>query len=111
MSQYRMGRVRSRATRFLPNGTSRGSIIMKVGRRMKSHALGLAFAVGRTLCARSEAQQAGAAPQAGVTPPATGSSSLALESALKKMDAVAASLHSAQANFEWQTYEKVVDEV
>lgn len=34
-----------------------------------------------------------------------------LESVLKKMDAVAATFHNAQAKFEWQTYEKVIDEV
>lgn len=34
-----------------------------------------------------------------------------LESVLHKMDAVAATFRSAQANFEWQTYERVIDEV
>ena len=34
-----------------------------------------------------------------------------LESVLKKMDAVAATFRSAQANFQWQTYEKVIDEI
>jgi hypothetical protein len=34
-----------------------------------------------------------------------------LESVLKKMDATAANFHSAQADFEWDTYEKVIDEI
>ncbi len=33
-----------------------------------------------------------------------------LNAVLKKMDAVAASFRSAQAEFEWDTYEKVIDE-
>lgn len=35
----------------------------------------------------------------------------ALNSVLKKMDQVAATFRSAQAAFEWDTYEKVIDEV
>jgi hypothetical protein len=34
-----------------------------------------------------------------------------LEAVLKKMDAVAATFRSTQATFEWDTYEKVIDEV
>jgi|SRR5579859_842823 len=34
-----------------------------------------------------------------------------LQAVLKKMDAVAATFHTAQANFRWETYEKVIDEV
>jgi outer membrane lipoprotein-sorting protein len=34
-----------------------------------------------------------------------------LETVLKKMDAVAASFHSTQASFEWDTYAKVIDEI
>ena len=34
-----------------------------------------------------------------------------LQSVLHKMDEVAATFRSAQANFEWDTYEKVIDEV
>ena len=34
-----------------------------------------------------------------------------LESVLKKMDAVAATFHSAQADFEWDNYQKVIDEI
>jgi outer membrane lipoprotein-sorting protein len=34
-----------------------------------------------------------------------------LESVLKKMDALAATFRSAQAEFEWDRYEKVIDEV
>src|ERR1700683_4101352 len=33
-----------------------------------------------------------------------------LEAVLKKMDAAAAGFHSAQADFEWDQYQKVVDE-
>lgn len=36
---------------------------------------------------------------------------ITLESVLKKMDAVAATFHSAQADFEWDNYEKVIDEI
>jgi len=35
----------------------------------------------------------------------------ALDGVLKKMDAVAANFHSTQAEFEWDNYEKVIDEV
>jgi outer membrane lipoprotein-sorting protein len=35
----------------------------------------------------------------------------ALESVLKKMDSVAATFRSTQAEFEWDSYEKVIDEV
>lgn len=35
----------------------------------------------------------------------------ALDAVLKKMDAVAANFQTAQANFEWDTYQKVIDEV
>ena len=35
----------------------------------------------------------------------------ALDAVLKKMDAVAASFTTAQANFQWETYQKVIDEV
>jgi len=34
-----------------------------------------------------------------------------LEAVLKKMDAVAANFHSTQAEFEWDNYERVIDEV
>ena len=43
--------------------------------------------------------------------PQNSSSSITLESVLKKMDAVAAGFHSAQAEFEWDNYQKVIDEV
>lgn len=36
---------------------------------------------------------------------------LALDSVLKKMDTVAASFRNTQAQFEWETYEKVIDEI
>jgi outer membrane lipoprotein-sorting protein len=39
------------------------------------------------------------------------SEAVTLESVLKKMDATAASFRSTQADFEWDTYEKVIDEV
>jgi len=35
----------------------------------------------------------------------------ALDPVLKKMDAVAANFTTAQANFEWETYQKVIDEI
>jgi len=37
--------------------------------------------------------------------------SVTLESVLKKMDAVAANFRTAQAEFEWDNYQKVIDEV
>lgn len=45
----------------------------------------------------------GAAPQAPASP--------TLDSVLKKMDAVAARFTSAQADFEWDRYEKAIDEI
>jgi outer membrane lipoprotein-sorting protein len=42
-------------------------------------------------------------PQTGVA--------LTLEAVLKKMDAAAANFHALQADFEWDRYEKVIDEV
>jgi outer membrane lipoprotein-sorting protein len=44
-------------------------------------------------------------PQAKAADPAD------LDAVLKKMDAVAATFRSTQATFEWDTYEKVIDEV
>lgn len=44
------------------------------------------------------------------TPQKSGDPS-ALEGVLKKMDAVAANFHSTQADFEWDNYEKVIDEI
>jgi len=43
--------------------------------------------------------------------PADPGSSGAPEAVLKKMDAAAASFHTTQAEFEWDSYEKVIDEV
>jgi outer membrane lipoprotein-sorting protein len=40
-----------------------------------------------------------------------GKNSDSLDAVLKKMDAVSASFHTTQAEFEWDTYEKVIDEV
>ena len=50
---------------------------------------------------------------AGVTaaPQAKPDDSGNLDAVLKKMDAAAASFHNAQADFEWDTYEKVIDEI
>jgi outer membrane lipoprotein-sorting protein len=36
---------------------------------------------------------------------------VALDAVLKKMDAVAANFTTAQANFQWETYQKVIDEM
>ena len=44
------------------------------------------------------------------TPQASENSAGDLDAVLKKMDAVASNFHSAQAEFEWDTYEKVIDE-
>ena len=43
--------------------------------------------------------------------PQKGSEAITLESVLKKMDAVSATFRTAQAEFEWQSYQKVIDEV
>jgi outer membrane lipoprotein-sorting protein len=40
-----------------------------------------------------------------------GSDPAALDAVLKKMDAVAANFTTAQADFNWQTYQKVIDEI
>src|SRR4051794_7419143 len=39
------------------------------------------------------------------------SSSAELDAVLKKMDTVAANFHTTQANFEWNNYQKVIDEM
>ena len=46
-----------------------------------------------------------AAPQASPPTPVT------LDAVLKKMDAAAASFHTTQADFVWDSYEKVIDEI
>ena len=43
--------------------------------------------------------------------PQNSSNTITLESVLKKMDSVAAGFHTAQAEFEWDNYQKVIDEV
>jgi len=43
--------------------------------------------------------------------PQKNTEAITLESVLKKMDAVAATFRTAQAEFEWQNYQKVIDEV
>ena len=43
--------------------------------------------------------------------PQDSSSQITLESVLKKMDAVAAGFHTAQAEFQWDNYQKVIDEI
>ena len=43
--------------------------------------------------------------------PQKNSEAITLESVLKKMDSVAATFRSAQAEFEWQNYQKVIDEI
>jgi len=43
--------------------------------------------------------------------PQNASNQITLESVLKKMDAVAAGFHTAQAEFEWDHYQKVIDEI
>ena len=47
----------------------------------------------------------------GQTPSAKPGNSGQLDAVLKKMDAAAASFRGTQADFEWDTYEKVIDEV
>jgi len=44
-------------------------------------------------------------------PPAKAADSASLDAVLRKMDSVAATFRSTQATFEWDTYEKVIDEV
>lgn len=44
-------------------------------------------------------------------PPAKPADSGSLDAVLKKMDTAAASFRNAQADFEWDTYEKVIDEI
>src|SRR5207244_12098757 len=43
--------------------------------------------------------------------PQTNSDPAALAAILKKMDAVSASFRTAQAEFEWDNYQKVIDEI
>jgi outer membrane lipoprotein-sorting protein len=51
------------------------------------------------------------APRFGAALPQTAAAAVTLEEVLKKMDAVAATFHSAQAEFEWDIYQKVIDEI
>ncbi len=44
-------------------------------------------------------------------PPAKPADSGSLDAVLKKMDTAAASFRNAQADFEWDTYQKVIDEI
>lgn len=44
-------------------------------------------------------------------PPQADAESIPLNTVLKKMDTAAAGFRSAQAEFEWDTYEKVIDEI
>lgn len=44
-------------------------------------------------------------------PPAKPADSAELDAVLKKMDMVAANFHTTQANFEWNNYQKVIDEM
>ena len=48
---------------------------------------------------------------AAAAPQAKSDDQAALDAVLKKMDAVAANFRTTQANFEWDTYQKVIDEV
>lgn len=50
-------------------------------------------------------------PGFAVAPKPAPADDLDLQSVLKKMDAVATTFHTAQANFRWETYERVIDEV
>jgi outer membrane lipoprotein-sorting protein len=66
---------------------------------MKRRSLIFILAITAVLPSMVSAQQA----QSGDT--------AALDTVLKKMDAVAANFRTTQANFEWQTYQKVIDEI
>lgn len=66
---------------------------------MKRVALLLSITLGYVVLGFSAAPQAKPSDQAG------------LDAVLKKLDAVAAKFSSAEANFEWDTYEKVINEV
>jgi outer membrane lipoprotein-sorting protein len=50
-------------------------------------------------------------PRLKSAPQAKPADSGSLDAVLKKMDAAAASFHNAQAEFEWDSYEKVIDEI
>jgi hypothetical protein len=50
-------------------------------------------------------------PSGFAAPPAKPADSGSLDAVLKKMDTAAASFRNAQADFEWDTYEKVIDEI
>src|SRR5438309_6605600 len=64
-----------------------------------------------TIFARLALVLALAAPGFCAAPQAKAGDNAGLENILKKMDAVAASFRSAQATFEWDTYQKVIDEM
>jgi len=67
---------------------------------MKNIAAALAFGLAWTLCGLFVPQPTASAQQAD-----------ALSAILKKMDATAASFRTTQAEFEWDNYEKVINEV
>lgn len=66
---------------------------------MKAHSLVLSCAVASILLVSGKAQQAKSGD------PAT------LQSVLQKMDATAANFHTTQADFEWDSYARVIDEI
>ncbi len=66
---------------------------------MKRLSLVFTLSIAIALVGSSPAQQ----PQSG--------DAATLASVLKKMDTVAAGFNTAQANFDWQTYQKVIDEI
>ena len=50
-------------------------------------------------------------PRVTTNAPQASTEQVTLDIVLKKMDSVAANFHTTQANFEWDTYQRVIDEV
>src|SRR5579864_3378711 len=70
---------------------------------MKRFPLILAVALASTILGFTSARRS--------APGAKPADSVNLDAVLKKMDDAAASFHTLQAEFEWDSYEKVIDEV
>src|SRR5690348_2599183 len=86
----------SRATRCKSSGISRFAARLESERRMKLFSLILPLALLPTMLTAQAAKPADAGQ---------------LDAVLKKMDALAATFDTAQAEFESDRYEKVIDEV
>src|ERR1700674_4917156 len=100
MKPFPTAKDKCRATRYWPSGTEpQSKRWLEVGTEMKTLTLILPIALVWTFL-----QPNPALPQAPVE-------SGPLSAVLKKMDTAAAGFRTTQAEFEWDVYERVIDEV